>query len=67
MEQIELKGIPQKEVAAQLNMNYTTVRSKTQRARRKLKRLFTECCEIKQGAKGSINAITRKTSCDSNC
>ena len=41
MQQIELDEIPQKEVAENLNLNYTTVRSKVQRARKKLKSLFT--------------------------
>lgn len=50
----ELEEIPQKEIAAQLNMNYVTVRSKIQRGRKKLKALFAKCCDITQGGKGSI-------------
>lgn len=50
----ELKGIPQKEIAEQLNINYVTVRSKIQRGRKKLKELFEGCCTILQGGKGSI-------------
>ncbi len=50
----EIEGKPQKEIAEMLNMNYTTVRSKIQRARKRLKNEFTDCCEIHQGNKGSI-------------
>lgn len=50
----ELENVPQKEIAERLNMNYTTVRSKVQRGRKQLKRLFMECCTIVQGGKGSI-------------
>lgn len=68
MQWIELDGIPQKEVAEKLNMNYITVRSKTQRARKKLKDLFTQCCDVQQGAKGSLTDFTQKTnSCETNC
>lgn len=56
----ELKEMPQKEIAAQLNMNYVTVRSKIQRGRKKLKALFSNCCSVIQGGKGSILAIERK-------
>ncbi len=50
----ELEEIPQKEIAERLNMNYVTVRSKIQRGRKKLKDLFSDCCNVSQGGKGSI-------------
>lgn len=56
----EFEGISQKEIAAQLNMNYVTVRSKIQRGRKKLKGLFSDCCAVIQGGKGSILEIQRK-------
>ncbi len=66
----ELKEIPQKEIAQQLDMNYVTVRSKVQRGRKKLKELLEGCCSILQGGKGSImeyqsnTGCNKKTSCD---
>ncbi len=60
----ELKEIPQKEIAEQLDMNYVTVRSKIQRGRKKLKELFEGCCTILQGGKGSILGFQHKTDCD---
>lgn len=59
----ELKEIPQKEIAEQLDMNYVTVRSKIQRGRKKLKELFEDCCTISQGGKGSILEFQSKTGC----
>ena len=50
----ELEEIPQKEIAERLDMNYVTVRSKVQRGRKKLKGIFSDCCNITQGGKGSI-------------
>ncbi len=50
----ELENIPQKEIAKRLEMNYVTVRSKIQRGRKKLKDMFSSCCKIIQGGKGSI-------------
>ncbi|OUR97969.1 hypothetical protein A9Q86_15385 [Flavobacteriales bacterium 33_180_T64] len=60
----ELKDIPQKEIAEQLDMNYVTVRSKVQRGRKKLKELLEGCCSISQGGKGSILGFESKTGCD---
>ncbi|MGH1335145.1 MAG: sigma-70 family RNA polymerase sigma factor [Aureispira sp.] len=54
MRMVELEGFSQKEVAQELGMNYTTVRSKVQRGRHKIKKAISECCEVIQGGKGSI-------------
>ncbi len=61
----ELKDMPQKEIAKQLNMNYVTVRSKIQRGRKKLRGLFEDCCVILQGGKGSIMGYQERNPCDS--
>lgn len=64
----ELKNIPQKEIAEQLQMNYVTVRSKIQRGRKKLKQLFENCCEVIQGGKGSIVDFKKRSVCNKrNC
>lgn len=63
----EIKEVPQKELAEQLGMNYTTLRSKVQRGRKKLKELFTACCNIKQGGKGSIIGVEKRNDCSSSC
>lgn len=61
----ELEGLSQKEIAEQLGINYTTLRSKVQRGRAKLKKMISDCCEVIQGGKGSIIGYKRKK--DSSC
>lgn len=63
----ELEGMSQKEVAKQLDINYVTVRSKVQRGRKKLKQIFSDCCAIKQGGKGSIMGYQEKNQCNPSC
>ena len=63
----EIEEISQKEIAKKLNINYTTVRSKVQRGRKKLKILFTDCCTVIQGGKGSILDYKRNEACDNDC
>lgn len=59
----ELENMSQKKIAEELEMNYTTVRSKVQRGRKKLKEIFGECCIFKQGGRGSILEYDPKHSC----
>lgn len=63
----DLEEVPQKEIAARLNMNYTTVRSKVQRGRAKLRDLFSDCCHMIQGGKGSIMDFEKKNECAGDC
>lgn len=63
----EIENLSQKEIAEKLDMNYVTVRSKIQRGRKKLKSVFTDCCDIIQGGKGSIMDYTEINNCDSSC
>ena len=59
----EIEGVSQKEIAVRLDMNYATVRSKVQRGRTKLMELFTECCEIVKGGRGSIICFNHESDC----
>lgn len=63
MKMSELDEISQKEIAIRLSLNYTSVRSKIQRGRKKLKDLITSCCEVEQGRKGSIMNFYKKNAC----
>ncbi len=62
----ELENTPQKEIAERLNMNYVTVRSKIQRGRKKLRQMFSDCCQITQGGQGSIMDYHRHQNCENN-
>lgn len=43
---VELEGTPQHQLANQLGMNYPSLKSKIQRARKKLKSQILTCCKI---------------------
>ena len=47
-------GISQKEYARNNDLSYSTAKSKTQRARKKLKDLFIGCCNIETDKYGTI-------------
>lgn len=59
----EIDGIPQKEIAEKLDMNYVTVRSRVQRGRKKLKEIFAQCCHVEKGGRGSIVSYSKKSNC----
>lgn len=63
----ELDEVSQKEIAKKLNLNYTTVRSKVQRGRKKLKTLISDCCNVIQGNKGSILDFKKNRNCNNDC
>ena len=46
--------LSQKEYAEELNLSYTATKSRVQRARKQLKELFTQCCNIKADKYGNI-------------
>lgn len=63
MELAELQDVPQKEIAQRLGMNYTTVRSKVRRGRKKLKDIVSDCCKVSQGGMGSIMDYQKRNGC----
>lgn len=46
--------LSQKEYAKELGISYTALKSRVQRARKQLKELFTQCCNIKTDSYGNI-------------
>jgi len=63
----EIENFSQKEIAENLDLNYTTVRSKIQRGRVKLKELISNCCTVIQGGKGGIIDFKKNENCNKNC
>jgi RNA polymerase sigma-70 factor (ECF subfamily) len=57
----EIQGMKQKDIATELGIPASTVRSKVQRGRKKLKAKITACCEIIQGGKGSLMGFKPKS------
>lgn len=48
------EGLTQKEYAESIKLSYTATKSRVQRARKKLKELFVECCAIETDRYGNI-------------
>lgn len=57
---VELEGVSQKDYAAQIGVSYSTVKSRVQASRRKLRSLFEQCCDIAFATDGSILEYRRK-------
>lgn len=62
----ELKGIRQKELAEQYSMPYSSLRSRVQRGREKLKQMLTDCCRIELDRRGNIVGATPNHPCAEN-
>jgi len=52
LEKVDIQGQKQKDLAKELNMSYSGLKSRVQRARNKMKDLFQACCEIKLDSAG---------------
>jgi RNA polymerase sigma-70 factor (ECF subfamily) len=60
---MELEGIPQKQIASQLNLGLSAVKSRIQRARQQFKELTHECFYLDLDQKGHIEAFAAKPDC----
>lgn len=67
VEDAELHGIKQKDLAVKYNMAYPSLRSRVQRGRERLKELFYNCCHIKTDIQGNALQAQSRPSCDSSC
>ncbi|MCX7863263.1 MAG: RNA polymerase sigma factor SigZ [Bacteroidales bacterium] len=65
--QTEWYGLSQKEYAEKLNITYSGAKSRVQRARKMLKKLFTDCCYIQTDKYGNIIDYYRKSECSKKC
>jgi len=59
----ELGNLSQKEYAKNLGINYSTLKSRIQRAKLKLKDSFVSCCKFKLDKNGRINPAENECSC----
>lgn len=64
---IELNGTSQKDYAEKHGMKYSTLKSKVQKSREKLNRLFNECCEMKVDSRGNIVDFEERKKCRTKC
>lgn len=63
----ELKGIKQKDLAEKYGMAYSSMRSRVQRGRERLKQLFYNCCNIEADKRGNILSVESKDNCNGPC
>ena len=52
--EVDLKGRPQKELAIEMEIPYPSLRSKVQRARKQIRKRFEETCEFEYDSAGRI-------------
>ncbi|MEM8939531.1 MAG: sigma-70 family RNA polymerase sigma factor [Bacteroidota bacterium] len=67
IQKVDIEGMSQKEVAEHAGLVYATVRSKVQRGRRQLRKMFLKACEMEYDAAGNIASCSHKSSCASVC
>ncbi len=63
----ELKNIRQKELALKYNMAYPSLRSRVQRGRERLKKMFVNCCVIELDKRGNVLDARMKKAGDGEC
>lgn len=62
----DIHGMSQTQLSNQLNITYSAAKSRVQRARQKLKALFTACCSIHTDKYGNVLSYD-KIECGTNC
>lgn len=63
MQESELEGVSQKELATKHHMPYSSLRSRVQRGRDQLKQMLSDCCKIELDRRGNIMNVTPRNSC----
>lgn len=63
----EFEGLTQKQLAQKLNISYSGAKSRVQRGKENLKKLFTDCCAIQSDKYGNVVEYKQKRNCSNNC
>ena len=63
----EFNGLTQRQLAQKLNISYSGAKSRVQRAKENLKKLFTDCCSIQSDKYGNVVDYQQKRNCDNYC
>lgn len=67
IEDAEIHGIRQKDLAEKYSMAYPSMRSRVQRGRERLKQLFYNCCLIKTDSHGNVLQVHGRPDCENPC
>jgi len=57
----ELEGLTQKDAAEMLGISVSGMKSRVQRGRERIRRMFTECCELTLDARGRVIECTPRS------
>ena len=63
VEAIDIQGTSQKDLAKELGLSHSAIKSRVQRGRQKLKELFQECCTYEVDSRGNITGYKGKSGC----
>jgi RNA polymerase sigma-70 factor (ECF subfamily) len=63
LEYTEFGNHSQKELAEKMNISYSGAKSTVQRARRQLRKIFDQCCEIETDKYGAIHSVKPNSDC----
>lgn len=63
LEMAEMRGLPQREVAAALGISLSGAKSRVQRGRARLDALLHACCRIERDARGAPRDVERRSRC----
>lgn len=61
---IELEGISQKAYAEKTGVSYSTLKSRVQKSRAELKKLFDQCCSFQLDGRGNALGCDPRSGCD---
>lgn len=67
LRRVDLQGEPQIALAAALDVPLSTLKSRVQRARTKLRAAFDACCDIERGRGGAPIGLAPRGGCASGC
>ena len=63
---VEMNGLKQKDLTEKYGLAYSSIRSRVQRGRDKLKQLLLECCNIQWDTRGNILDVQSRSRCNSD-
>jgi RNA polymerase sigma-70 factor (ECF subfamily) len=63
----DLEGLPQKELAARLGLSLTGAKSRVQRARKRLKKILLDCCQVETDRRGNALSYTPRNCSSCSC
>ncbi len=61
LRQVDWENVPQKQLSESLQIPYTTLKSRVQRARKRLLNIFIDCCQVVYGPAGDLIEVVPRS------